>query len=253
LPGPQYGSPQHVAQWKAFDRRVRPHEDRMKRQLKRDFQQQQNEVLRALREGKGLEYARLLSSRSKASPDEIPDIKDLLDWAKEVERFARGYRVHYEDVMRDLGEEQLAALGLTISFDLKDPRVSEAIPRMLIRFAQDINQTTQDRMAAAMREILLEAEEAGWGIPQIQERVYDRISQVYNVRKADYETERIARTEMIKAANMGSQEGMRQSGMVQRKGWLAALDDRTRLEHIQAHEHYNEVGVALDAPFPGRG
>jgi hypothetical protein len=42
--------------------------------------------------------------------------------------------------------------------------------------------------------------------------VYDRISQVYNVRKADYETERIARTEMIKAANMGAQEGMRQSG-----------------------------------------
>jgi SPP1 gp7 family putative phage head morphogenesis protein len=57
--------------------------------------------------------------------------------------------------------------------------------------------------------------------------------------------ETIARTEVIGAANGGTLEAWRQSGVVQRKTWLAALDARTRDSHVEAHGQT----VALEADF----
>jgi hypothetical protein len=37
--------------------------------------------------------------------------------------------------------------------------------------------------------------------------------------------------------------------VVQRKGWLAALDGRERDAHRQAHIDYTEKGVGLEEPF----
>jgi hypothetical protein len=85
-------------------------------------------VLRALREGKGEDYIRSLQALEQGLARRDPGHQGPAGLGQRGLRFARGYRVHYEDVIKDLGQEQLAALGLTISFDLQDPRVSEAIP-----------------------------------------------------------------------------------------------------------------------------
>lgn len=241
--GIAYGSPQHVARWKVFSQRLVPHEERMRRQLQRDFQRQQNEVLRRLRE----EFGKSLAARVK-QPGTVLDVNDLLDWEAEIEKFREMYRAVFTAALVDFGEAQLDELGVGVLFDLQNPLVEEAIRAMVIRFAQDINQTTQERMIEVLREVLVEAESDGWGIPRIQEEIYERISTVYNVRKSPYETERIARTEMNKAANAGTTEAMRQSGVVRRKAWLAALDDRTRDTHVLAHQQY-EAGIPLEELF----
>ena len=45
----------------------------------------------------------------------------------------------------------------------------------------------------------------------------------------------IARTEVLGAANGGTLDAWQQSEVVDKKVWLAALDDRTRDSHVDAH------------------
>jgi uncharacterized protein with gpF-like domain len=69
--------------------------------------------------------------------------------------------------------------------------------------------------------------------------------------------ETIARTEVIGAANGAVLEAWEQSGVVEGKSWLAALDDRTRESHIAAHgqtvplDEDFQVGVG-SGPAPGQ-
>lgn len=238
-----YGSPRHVAMWKSFEAQRRPYELRIVHQLKRDLQAQQVRALRNVRGVFGEKAARAIKQQV------VLDAAEVLDWDDEVRQFVEEYLALFESVVDGFGSTQLGSLGVNIPFDVRNPLIQDAIREMSIRFAKDINQTTQERIAGELREILIEAENEGLNVPQVQERIYDRISQVYNVRKSDYETERIARTEVTKASNAGQLEGMRQSGVVQHKGWLAALDSRVRDTHIQAHQRYNEEGIPIDALF----
>jgi len=68
--------------------------------------------------------------------------------------------------------------------------------------------------------------------------------------------ERIARTEVISASNLGSIEGARATGLPLNKTWLATRDERTRDTHDEADgqtvamdELFNVGGSSLD--FPG--
>ena len=246
---PEYGSAEHERLWKAFAAQLAPHEGKLKRQLKRDFQRQQSEVLRALRgdDGKAAQWAKGVERKQG---EEIPyNADDLLDWRAEVVFFEENYVQFFEQAVADFGQAQLDGLGVAIDFDLLNPMVAQNIQAMTIQFAKDINATTQGQIADVLRQVLMEADEGGWGIPEIQAQIYERISAVFDVRKSDYETERIARTEMNKAASAGNLDGMRQSGVVERKAWLAALDGRTRPTHVDAHFRYRENPIALEAMF----
>ena len=244
-----YGSPEHEALWKSYAAQLVPHERVMQRALKKDFQRQQSEVLRNLRGDKGKMWAAAIRESVVKDVPLPSSPADLLDWAAEAKFLAENYLHFFEETAKDFGQHQLDTLGVDLTFDLRNPAVEPAIRQMSIKFANDINQTTQDQIAAVLRDVLAEADAEGWGIPRIQQEIYGRISTVFDVRKSDYETERIARTEMNKAANKGNIEGMRQSGVVEKKGWLAALDDRTRDTHMEAHERYDAEPIALDAMF----
>lgn len=246
---PEYGSARHKAIWKRWDASLRPWETEMKRQLRRDFQRQQDEALRSVREfyaNKGAEA----TAKGPTTADVI-DVEALLQWAEETGRWEEAYRKLINRVVAEFGEEALIGLGLEIRFDLQSPAVQQAIRMMAIQFAKDINATTMERIAGALRTILAQADEEGWGIPEIQREVYGQVSEVFNTRKKDYETERIARTEINKAANMGNLEGMRQSGVVEKKGWVSALDDRTRTPPDSPFDHVGAHGeeVAIDGMF----
>lgn len=246
----KYGSPYHVAAWKAFDRRLRQHELRMKAELKRHFQRQQNQVLEALRSlGKG--FARTIKDNPDpaALAEIIEALQTAINWELEELEFVKKLGPFYGDAIKEFGDAQMSELGVGIAFDMHNPLVMEVARGMPIKFAKDIEYRTRLRMDGAVREIVQEAEIGGWGIPEIQREVYDRISEVFNVRKADYQTERIARTEMGKAANIGKLHGMAQSEVVERKSWLAALDGRCRPTHSQAHADYFEEGIPINDMF----
>ena len=67
----------------------------------------------------------------------------------------------------------------------------------------------------------------------------------------------IARTEAIRAQNGGTLEAWKQSGVVESKTWLAALDERTRETHIEAHGQTVPINAdfivgAGQGPAPGQ-
>ena len=217
----------------------------MQRELKRQFQRQQNEILRAIRE----QQTAAVSANGQKAQTPIPSAGDLFSLNGEVTIFIDAFRRIFEDATGNFGQLALDDLAIGVAFDLKDPFVSSAINSMTIQFANDINRTTQGRIVDELRGVLDQAAEQGLSIPEIQTLIHDNISQVFDVRKSDFETERISRTEMTKASNNGTLTGWRQSGVVRGKAWLAALDSRTRDTHVAAHNQYQDEPIPLEKDF----
>lgn len=84
-------------------------------------------------------------------------------------------------------------------------------------------------------------------IPQIKRNIRDKF--FGKGREANIQAERIARTETIKASNMGIQDAFEQSGVVTGKEWLAELDSRTS----DICEWLNGKVVELDSDWFGKG
>ena len=83
--------------------------------------------------------------------------------------------------------------------------------------ATEIGEATAEALA---RELAL-GFEAGESIPTIARRV-ESVFQFNN----DVRAKRIARTEVITASNWGAEQGYKESGVVEKVEWFAALDER---------------------------
>jgi len=226
---PAYGSPAHKALWNSHLARITPHERAMQRQLKRTFQRQQNEVLRILR-----------NRTAGKTVSDIPSVDELFNVAVEDGVVADEVQTFLVAAFSEFATEQLNDLASGVAFD-QNQAVTDYIKHHAAELAQNIDETTMDRL----RGILVEGQNEGLSMAEIQ----DKINEMFNGRKSTAETERIARTEMNRASNQGIIEGMRQSGVVQRKAWLAALDIRTRDTHVAAHLQYQESPIPLEAMF----
>ena len=235
----QLKAPTHP--WVMFDRMLTPHEQRMQRSLKKEFQEQQNEALRNLR---GWDYSSIIEHEEIKGI--LPGIKDLLNWGKVKDRIVGVFRKDYNSTAEDFGQVQLDSLNTNLKFDLRSLR--ESINLMEIRLADDINQTTQYRIERTIKDILIEATEDNWTMEEYQKQIYEQISSVFDVRKSDYETWRIAQNEMHKIATTAQYEAMKQAG-VKFKRWISMMDPpRARPGHMDAHRNYID-GIPIFVPF----
>jgi HK97 family phage portal protein len=218
----EFGSPEHERVWKTFVRRADPHERQFRELVEDLFRRQRDSVLARLREGKA----------AKALPvDEEPF--SLAQWIK---RFKREALPLLRQIFRDSGEATLEELAVSVSFDLGSPAAVRFLERRAQRFAREVNDTTWQQLKASLKEGV----EAGESVPKLAERVEEVMAG--RIRSS---AETIARTEVIGASNGGALEAARQSGVVKRKTWLAALDERTRETHVEAHGQ----SVGLDEDF----
>lgn len=238
---PAYGSAEHTARMKALDERQEPHVETMQRGLKREFQRQQNEALRALRNSRALGRGQL----KHLDKDELEaavkqSAADLFDLTSEVDRFIDAFRDDVEQMLDDAATAEYARLdnGHLAPFDIERPEVQRAIDETLREMAHKTNNTTFEGLI----DLIQEAEADGESIPEIAER----ISAYFGGRKSDFETERIARTTMVGADNRGALEAYSQSGVVSTVTWLAAIDDRTREAHIEAHGQTRKLGESFE-------
>lgn len=219
----EYGSVEHEDIYKRLQARLDTPVLELKRIVKREFQRQQNDINRKLREGKIFGRGHFVKE-----PDRIPSPEELFDLQKEIDKFIKAMDDAVFDAVESIGQDELASLGISGAFDINRPEVQAAIKHILNTVATKTNNTTWNDLI----ELFREAEEAGEGIPQIQER----LSAYFGDRKSDYQTERIARTTMTGASNDGRYEAWNQSGVVRGKTWISALQaDRTREAHAAAH------------------
>jgi len=219
-----FGSPAHELRWRGFAQRAAGRERAFAARLRREFKRQEERALERLREALG----------QKQGPDPELLATIIFDLEGEVRLLARVVG----PVLRQLVEEEgaLAADELGFDFDPFHRRVREFLTARQTHLARTVNETTFN----AIKDALAQGIREGEGTDQLAERVRHVFDVASRVR-----AERIARTETIGASNFAHIEAYRQSGVVQLKRWLAALDERTRETHREAHGQE----VPVDAPF----
>ena len=158
-------------------------------------------------------------------------------------------RKTWEKRFRDVGKELIKTAvfvnglrmmdelpGVSISFDVDNPRAKAWIKRKVFKFAYEVNETTENQL----RNALVDAIDAGSTIKEIQKEV----ERIFGYAEG-FRNERIARTETIGSTNYGAYEAIKQSGLVARKEWIATIDDRTR----DSHADLDGEQVELDEDF----
>lgn len=141
----------------------------------------------------------------------------LFDMDAEIERLALLFAPILGNEINDAGIEAMILVTPEIMWDNLDPRVSDFLKRRTKKVSTSVNAETDKQLRAELVEGLANGE----GIDELRAR----IERVYGAA-AGYRAERIARTETIRAENFASQEAWRQSGVVERKEWFTAEDER---------------------------
>jgi hypothetical protein len=103
-----------------------------------------------------------------------------------------------------------------------------------------VTNTTEKEFKRITRNVVAQGQLEGWGYEQTGREIRKQIG-FSNV----YRGERIARTELLSSANVGSIEGARSSNVPMEKQWNTALDERTR----ESHAALNGQRISMDAVF----
>lgn len=226
----EFGSAEHERMWRAFTSATAPYEKFIADVVKRLFQNQRKSVL-----------ARVAENIARA-------VAEPFDRARWTRTFREGVRPPLVEIVRDAGTVAMDSLNVGISFNVKSPEAIRFLEGRAQRFATQVNDTTWTNLKSSLSEGF----DAGETIPELAARV----DAVMGDRIASSSTT-IARTETIGAYNGGSQVAWEQSGVVAGKEWVAALDERTRSTHSDAHGQ--QVGLHNDfqvgdgsGPAPGQ-
>jgi len=104
-----------------------------------------------------------------------------------------------------------------------------------------ITNTTEQVFKETVRQVVEQAGEQGWSVYNTAKQIQKEIG-----FKNAYRAERIARTEIVAASNLGSNDGAKNAGIELRKEWVPIVDENTRESHIAMSGH---PLVGLDEPF----
>lgn len=147
---------------------------------------------------------------------------DLVNWDIEDRIFFEISVPMFTDIANRRGIRAAALIGAE-KFELTE-RVQKFINKKAMKFAVEVNSTTKGRL----KKTLAEGVKEGEGIPELSKRVKN----VFKLRKGS-DAVRIARTEVLSASNGADIEAYDQSGVIEKKEWLATMDDRVRPWHAE--------------------
>ena len=210
--------------WLAFIRRVAKDEIIFRKGMVKYFKEQEVKALNALGGQKSI---------NKAMEDTVSNIPKSKSELAKLIAFATPKIIQalFMEATNTFEE-----LGIGIAFDVTNPKVTEFVETRVGDLIKSISNTTKDALRATLKEGI----ELGESIPKLAKRV----SEVYEDAKG-YRATSIARTECQTAHNSGALNGYRQSGVVEKKSWLTAGDERVRPEHAAM----DGETVELDEPF----
>lgn len=163
-------------------------------------------------------------------------VEGAIEWPAQVEHFRVEMLPEHQAALKAAGIQAIEEVAVGLSFDLADPDAVAALDVISHTFAADVTATTKQ----AIQDALFAGLQEGEGIPKLM----DRVTAVFGEAKG-WRAENIARTETARAVNQGRTEGFRQSGVVERREWIATMDARTRETHLEAHGQI----VGIDEPF----
>lgn len=171
----------------------------------------------------------------------------------------------WEKRFRDVGKELIKTAvfvnglrvigelpGVSVGFNVDNPRAKEWIKNKAFKFAYEVNNTTEKQLRGALfeklRDPLIQGLDEGATIKEITAEV----KRIFGYAEG-FRNERIARTETIGATNYGAYEAIKQSGLLVKKEWIATLDERTRDSHADIDGELTELDGAFSngLQYPG--
>jgi SPP1 gp7 family putative phage head morphogenesis protein len=195
--------------WLGFMSRLIKNEVKLRKLMVKYFKEQEVKALRAL-------------GGSKAVNKDVKKVEGVPTSKGELKKLAGLAVPAITEVVALEGKRVLAELGVSISFDLLNPKVVEFIETRTGDLIKSISNTTKEALKATLKQGV----ELGESIPKLAKR----IASVYDDAQG-YRSVLIARTETQTAMNNASLNSYRQSKVVEKKTWLTAGDDRVREEH----------------------
>lgn len=159
--------------------------------------------------------AEMLSNLKSATKS--VDGKKLLNVAKATSLWFRSLRPIVNDIYDDEGASALTFLGTGLVFDVTTAPIQREITEGLKRMSKSVVRETVMLIEKDLNAGLA----AGEGIDGLRKRLMNSFKGMKR-----YRAERIARSEVITAANKATVEAWVQSGVVEKKIWYTALDER---------------------------
>jgi uncharacterized protein with gpF-like domain len=145
----------------------------------------------------------------------------------------------YVRVGEAFAKETFAGLKSHFGYQVKDIEMSpfdEALRAWVATYAGErivgITSTTQ----AMIQKLLQQAIDEGMGVAKAQALIRSEFTMMSRLR-----AERIARTEIVSASNLGSIEAARSTGLTLQKSWLSTRDARTREAHASVDGQLAEL------------
>ncbi len=169
------------------------------------FKQQRDKVIAALRGGsKSIEKdVKDNAKKAIAIPASKAEIKKLTEYTLPK----------ITHIVEVAGNVALAEVGVTVAFDVLNPRVVDWLKEHAAEAVTGIGDTTK----TALKKTLLEGIENGESIAKLTKRVQ---AEYKHLELEEWRAKRIAMTETKTASNRGNFEGYRQSGLKGKKGIL---------------------------------
>ena len=161
-----------------------------------------------------------------------------------VDMLHYGHLIHivepeYRKLIAVWGERTLTDLEVDLIFNVHRITITDHLAKKELKI-KGINETTKK----ALLKHLSAGVQAGEGIEKLKKRVVTKV-----FKPAATRARTIARTEVLSSANFAVHEGYVQSGVVNRREWVATLDGLER----DAHGEMDRQKRAIDKPFTAPG
>jgi len=151
----------------------------------------------------------------------------------------------YSEVATDFGKRTLSSLKSHTAVDIEIKAGTDVFTRALIDWLMknsaekvaQVSKTTKSKIRRELAQGVAEGETI-FELSKRLESMYRKFS--------DYRAERIARTEVISASNLGSHVAAQSTGIKFRKTWLSTFDRRTRSWHSSAHGQARDMDALFD-------
>jgi HK97 family phage portal protein len=184
-------------------------------------------------------YAESAKAKVEKAGFEVDTV--LFNEAGEIKRWASASRKVHGLSLEESARHELIMLAVTTSFNMNSDSVINWLDKYGMKRATDVIGTAR----AGIREQLVEGLKAGESIAELKKRLVEYYD---GYAEEKWKALRVARTEVMTASNQGNLEAYKQSGVVEKKGWLGEPDARDT--HLLAQRTYDESGaIPLNEKF----
>jgi HK97 family phage portal protein len=225
------------ALWDGFIARVKAKEKPFETTARKYLMRQTDEVRSAIKDFN--------------SVDSI-EAENLISLPEEVERYVKDFMPWYMENLESSGEAGMrSSKGEIFMLESKDitdpdwlfeltPELEERLQQMVYNSGTQVNETLIDII---YREIQL-AQAESWTVEELTQKIWQKLGEF-----APWRARLWARTEGVKVENWGQLEGYKQTQFIERRGWLSAFTETTRLEHMEADRKYADDPIPLSEAF----